>query len=93
MPYSDNLLRLVTKMRSTVNPEEKANLMLTLASLFLSEHDFADEDITDDYHAYFEEYQAARLRFQQAAFRVARLALQEIQSYQNETTDPVNKVN
>jgi len=91
-PYSDTLLRLVSQIQEAKTHDEKANLMMSLAAQFLSEHDFTDAELEDTYHAYFEEYQDARLRFQQAAIRVGRLALHEIQGYcdQNSMALPRN---
>jgi hypothetical protein len=89
-PYSDTLLRLVSQIQEAKTHDERANLMMNLASQFLNEHDFTDAELEDVYHNYFEEYQEARLRFQQAALRVGRLALHEIQGYcdQNSVTLP-----
>jgi hypothetical protein len=89
-PYSDTLLRLVAQIQEAKTLDDRANLMMSLAAQFLNEHDFTEAELEDGYHAYFEEYQEARLHFQQAAIRVGRLALHEIEGYcdQNSITLP-----
>lgn len=90
-PYSEVLLRLVSQIQEAKSPDEKANLMMALASQFLNEHDFTNYELDDNYHAYFEEYQQSRIQFQQAAIRVGRLALHEIQGYCDQNNIPISR--
>jgi len=78
-PYSSAFLRLYVKVRQAKTREERGNLMTALASQFHREHDITDEKLNDGYHDYFEEFEEARLKFQQAAIRLARLAMHEVE--------------
>ena len=80
-PYSDAILRFVAQIKEAGSPEERANLMMGLASQFASEHDLTDSGLDDNYHSFFDEYQECRMHFQQAALRLGRLALHEVQGY------------
>ena len=53
--------------------------MLQLAHQFHAGHNITDATLNDSYHAFFEDYERARLDFQQTALRLARLALTEIE--------------
>lgn len=77
-PYSPALLRLYVKVQQAKTREERSCLMAALAALFFREHDITDAVLNDGYHDYFEEYDRTRLKFQQAAVRLARLAVHEI---------------
>lgn len=91
-PYSDMVLSLVARIREANSSEERANLMMNLAAQFTSEHDPTDEMIDEELHDYVEEYQQARMRFQQSALRVGRLAMNEVQGYFAENGVPLPTV-
>jgi hypothetical protein len=88
-PYSDAILRLVSQIKEAKTSEERANMMMVLASQFTNEHDATDAGLDEIYHEFFEEYQEARLRFQQAAIRLGRLAMHEVQGYFDENNLPL----
>jgi len=77
-PYSKATLHLCRQIDGAKSREERAQLLLQLASRFHQEHDPTDAELNDQYHSFFEEYEHARMAFQQAAFRLARLALSEV---------------
>lgn len=78
-PYSKATLHLCRQIEEAKSKEERAQLMLQLAARFHQEHDPTDAELNDHYHSFFEEYEHARMSFQQAAFRLARLAMSEVQ--------------
>jgi hypothetical protein len=78
-PYSKATLHLCRQIEEAKSKEERAQLMLQLASRYHLEHDPTDADLNDQYHSFFEEYEHARMAFQQSAFRLARLAMSEVQ--------------
>ena len=82
-PISPEVLRLYQKIRRVRSQDERKRLMLELAAAFVADHDPTDDTATDTFHAYMEDYEEARLRFQQAALRVARLALDCIDTYES----------
>jgi len=77
--YSPAFLRLYAKVKQAKTPEERGNLMVALATQFNREHDVTDPVLNDGYHDYFEEFARARLKFQQTAVRLARLAMHEVE--------------
>jgi len=77
--YSPAFLQLYVKVKQAKNSQERGNLMTALASQFCREHDITDSGLNDGYHDYFEEFERARLKFQQASVRLARLAMHEIE--------------
>jgi len=78
-PYSKATLRLCRQIEEAKTKEDKVQLMLQLAARYQAEHDPTDAGLNDTFHDFFEEYERARLLFQQAAFRLARLAMSEVQ--------------
>jgi len=78
-PYPKAILHLCQRIQSAETPEERAQLMMQLASSFHQVHDLTDAKLNDDYHDFFEEYERARLKFRQAAMRLARLAMSEVE--------------
>jgi len=91
-PYSNMILSLVARIREANSSEERANLMMNLAAQFTHEHDPTDEMLDEELHEYIEEYQQARMRFQQAAMLVGRLAMNEVQGYFAENNVPLPTV-
>ena len=79
-PFSDKTLQIVTRIHEATSPEERSNLFMALAAQFQQDHDLTDAGVDDMYHEYFEDYQRCRLEFQQAALRLGRLALNEVES-------------
>lgn len=77
-PYSKAVLRLCQRIKDCKSREERTQLMVQLAKRFHQEHDATDTILNDQYHDFFEEYERAQLQFQQAALRLARLALSEV---------------
>lgn len=77
--YSPAFLRLFVKVKQAETREQRGNLMTALATQFCREHDITDPKLNDGYHDYFEEFERTRLKFQQAAIRLARLAMHEIE--------------
>jgi hypothetical protein len=77
-PYSKAVLHLCQRIQSAESTPERTELMLQLAGHFHRDHDTTDAQLNDDYHDFFEEYERARLKYQQAAMRLARLAMSEV---------------
>lgn len=88
-PYSPKILRLVAQIQEAPSPNDRANLLMALAAQFNEEHDPTDPNLEDGYHFYFEDYHNRRTKFQQAALRLGRLALHEVQGYLNENDLPM----
>lgn len=72
-PFSDNVLRLYRQARDASTKEERTAAMMELARLFAVEHDLTDFTATDDWHIYIEEFEKAKLAFEQAGLRLSRL--------------------
>lgn len=81
LPWSGETLALVRKIQEAKTKEERGNLMLALAGRVAAENDPTDETATDDYHGVVEEFEKARLRYQQTALRLARLTVDLVQQY------------
>lgn len=92
LPVSPRVLALYKQIRQTQSKAERAQLMMELAAIFAAEHDPTDDTATDDFHGYLEEYEQAKLRFQQAGLRVARLAMDCIDTYAESTGRPIEEV-
>ena len=89
VPYSEATLALVAQIREARTSGERASLVMSLASQFASEHDPTDDYMNNEYHECFDEYHRMRLKFQQAALKVGRLAMQEVESYFEENNLPM----
>jgi hypothetical protein len=75
---SKTLLRLRQGLKAASTKKEKVGMMLSIATQFNREHDIFNGDFNEGYHAHFEEFEQARIVFQQAAMRLARLAVSVI---------------
>lgn len=80
-PFSRAVLMLVRQVQRAKTREERIEAMMALAAQFADDHDETDETATDDYHEYIDEYLRVRLQFQQTAMRLARLAVDLVQTY------------
>lgn len=87
-PYSPVIQDLVAKASEATGPD-RANLMMTLAAQFHQEHDLMDEGLDEVYHSYFEEYSKSRMEFHQAAIRLARLAIHEVEKFHDDNGIPL----
>jgi hypothetical protein len=93
LPYSKVVLKLCKQISITTSVEDRAQLMLQLASKFHMDNDPTDAHLTDQYHEYFDDYERARLEFQQTALRLARLAITEVEGALNGLDMPEVKSN
>lgn len=70
---SDEVERSYRAVKGAMGPKQRRAAMMALAEMFAGTHDPTDYTATDDWHAYIEEYEEARLRFNQAGMRLGRL--------------------
>jgi hypothetical protein len=80
-PVSQRVLELYRQVRRTQTRDERGRVMMALAIAFSQEHDFTDFEATDDWHAYIEEFEEARLRYERSGLRLARLVLNTLDEY------------
>ncbi len=92
LPFSDEVLRLVQQIKSTRTKSERMGLMAELALTFAEEHDETDESATDLYHDFIDEYRQAQVSYQQAALRLARLAVQCVDVVLDENQTSIEEV-
>lgn len=81
LPFPDRVLSIYRQLSETTDPNERYMLSRELAEIFAEDHDPTDPELTDGYHQYFEEFDQAKLEYDQAALKVARLAFQVIEQY------------
>ena len=87
-PYSPTIQNLVARA-SEASGADRVNLMMALAAQFHQEHDLTDEGLDEVYHSYFEDYSEARMKFHQAAIRLARLAIHEVEKFHDDNDIPL----
>lgn len=71
--YNSTVIEIFNTLKTTTDPVKREALMLQLAEQVWSEHDTTDQEMGDDYHSYFEEFETARLKYRQEAFKLSRL--------------------
>lgn len=91
-PFSHETLVLYQRLQQATSKEERARLTVELAARFAAEYDSADATATDDFHLYFDEYEKARLEYQQKAMRVGRLASDLIKQFLEATPTTVEEL-
>lgn len=90
LPFPPRLVSLYRQLEESTDPEERYMLSREMAEIFSADHDPTDHQLTDSYHEYFEEFDKAKLAYDQAALKVARVATQVIDQYlvsKNMSTD------
>lgn len=92
LPFSDEVLRLVQQIKTTRPKSERMNLMAELALIFADEHDETDEAASDIYHDFIDEYRQAQVSYQQAALRLARLAVQCVDAVLEESQTSIDEI-
>jgi hypothetical protein len=80
LPFSERLLELYEQFQ-TSDRAGRLKLARSIAEAFMGDHDKTDHQATDDYHEYFEAYEEARLKYEQASLRVTRLVVHVIEGY------------
>ena len=81
---SGRMLKLYQQYKEAHDPYDKAGIANEIAEVALHEHDFTDHGLNDDYHRYFEEFQHARNKYDEASLKLARLTLSVIETYLEE---------
>ncbi len=81
LPFPDRVLNVYRQLSEAEDPNDRYMLSRELAEIFAETHDPTDPNLTDIYHQYFEEFDHAKLAYDQAALKVARLASQVIEQY------------
>jgi len=81
LPFSHRLLKLYQQFSEAETKEARLALIQEISAQFVAEHDITDININDDYHEYFEEYAAAKLSFEQAQTKLARVAVHVLDEY------------
>lgn len=80
LPFSQELMDLYQQWQSQ-SKDERMSLSLEMASVFCAEHDPTDEQFSNEYHAIFDDFLAAQLKFETEAMRLSRLAIQIISDH------------
>lgn len=78
---SVRVLTLYRRAKQAQSRKERACVMLALALAFTEEHDFTDFTATDDWHAYIEDFEKDRLRYERSALRLARLVCNTLDEF------------
>jgi len=87
LSFSHKVLDLYQRFQKA-SKEERSQLAFELADAFAADHDSTDAAIGDDYHSYFEDYEKARLAFEQESVKIARLAVHVLHEFvQNNNLD------
>lgn len=88
LPFSIELLELYQAFQHAPTKQAREEIAKRIAALFVSERDNTDTDASEEYHEFFEAYEAAALKYEQQAQKLSRLAVNLISSYltQHETT-------
>lgn len=81
---TEDVKRCYWALKAAVTPQQRTMAMMALAQTFAKGHDFSDFTATDDWHSYIEEYEAAKLRFNQAGMRLGRLIANTLEAYLSE---------
>ena len=81
LPFPPRLVSLFRQLTDSTDASERYLLSREMAEVFAETHDPTDHGLTDDYHQYFEEFDKAKLAYDQAALKVARVATQVIEQY------------
>ena len=78
---SNRMLRLFQQYKETDDPFTKAGIANEIAEVALHEHDFTDFSLNEEYHKFYEDFQRARNKYDEASLKLARLALNVIENY------------
>jgi len=78
---SNRMLKLFQQYKETDDPFDKAGIANEIAEVALHEHDFTDFALNEGYHKYYEDFQQARNKYDEASLKLARLALNVIEGY------------
>lgn len=89
-PYSDKVFQIIIELEHAESYVDRVALLMELASQFSKDHDSTMTDLPEKYHKLFEDYQTARLRFQQTALRLGRLALAEVNNFKKDNPSGTN---
>lgn len=75
---SPPMLSLFVKYHRCKTVRERHAVCLQIAQQFAAEYDATEQDATEEWHAFFESYAKAELKFEQAAIKLSRLAIHHI---------------
>jgi hypothetical protein len=87
LPFSIELLELYQAFNNAPNAAARNDLAKRIAVTFAAERDSTDVSASEEYHEFFEDFEAAVLKYEQQSSKLARLAVNLISSYlaQNDT--------
>jgi hypothetical protein len=80
-PFSTQLLELYQAFTHAPNAEARIDLAKRIAVTFAAERDATDISASEEYHEFFENFEAAVLKYEQQSSKLARLAVNLIGSY------------
>lgn len=93
--FSEDLVDCFQRIQRTRSKGEKVQLMMEFAETFAAEYDSADHTANENYHEFIEQFERARLEFQQASMKLARMGVDFMESVlaehppMNETEQPI----
>ena len=87
MTPSETLLQLYHTFLDAETPEERIGILLHIAEEAGSERDPSDLDLDEESHAFYEELEEARFKYQQMALRLGRVVVQSMEILLNEKED------
>lgn len=78
---STKLRELALGVEKATTREERLKALKALVTAYLQEYDPGDHELLDDWHSYVEEYQRAKLEFEQATARLGRLLAHSLSAH------------
>lgn len=81
LPFPHRLISLYRQFEEATDQEDRYMLAREIAEVFSEDHDPTDYELNDSYHEYFEEFDKAKLAYDQAALKVARVATQVVKHH------------
>jgi hypothetical protein len=92
LAFSQELVDYYHEVLALKDPEELRSGIIELASMFAAEYDSTDPEYEETFHAYFDEYERARLAFEQQSMKLGRLALLVVKGCTEPKDDTVEAV-
>lgn len=93
LPFSQTVVKLYQDFVNSSSQEERVRLASQIAEAYAAEHDRTDPSASEDYHQYFEEYEEARAKLDQAGLKLARLAVHVIGEFLSHHRVDIDTVN
>lgn len=90
-PFSPRLIELYRQFQDAPK-DQRLKLAREIAETFASERDCLDHSGSEDYHEFFEDFETARLAFDQQSQKLTRITLQLVEHYMEHHPEAVQDV-